>query len=224
MSIQDMLFELQDKEYRDFQSNLIPNIPREKIIGVRIPIMRKFAKKIIKEKNTKKFLNDLPHHYYDENILQSILISEISDYDDCVGEINHFLPHIDNWAVCDILSPKVFKKNKNRLIIDIDKWLSSKHLYTCRFGLKMLMTHYLDEDFLPEYLEIASLIRSEKYYLQMMIAWYFATALAKQWEETIPYLKDGRLDTFVHNKTIQKARESRRITDERKEYLKSLKR
>lgn len=156
-------------------------------------------------------------------MLHSVLVSEIKDFDDCISAIDAFLPYVDNWAVCDILSPQVFKKNCARLITEIQRWASSSHVYTCRFGIEMLMTHFLDDNFDSKYLEISAQIHSDEYYVNMMIAWFFATALAKQWDSTLPYLETKKLDTWVHNKTIQKACESYRITKEQKTYLKSLK-
>ncbi len=224
MSIKDKLIELEDKEYADFQSKLVPNISRERIIGVRIPKARKLVKEI-REEEAREFLADLPHYYYDENILHGLLISEIKDYTSTIEELDRFLPFIDNWAVCDIISPKVFRKKENRkeLISDIRRWSKSNHTYTARFGLKMLMSHFLGDDFKKEYLEIPLSIKTDEYYLQMMIAWFFATALSKQWEETIKVLTEKKLDTFIQNKTIQKARESRRITKEQKDFLSRLK-
>lgn len=224
MSIMDKLIELEDKEYADFQSKLVPNISRERIIGVRIPKARKLVKEI-REEEASEFLADLPHYYYDENILHGLLISEIKDYTSTIEELDRFLPFVDNWAVCDIISPKVFRKNDNRekLISDIRRWSKSNHTYTARFGLEMLMTHFLGDDFKKEYLEIPLSIKTDEYYLQMMIAWFFATALSKQWEETIKVLTEKKLEPYVQNKTIQKARESRRITKEQKEFLNRLK-
>ena len=223
MKAQELLFQLQDKGYRDFQSKLIPTIPVETIIGVRIPAIRKLAKEYGKDPESVEFLKQLPHTYYDENILHALLVAEIKDYEVCVKEVERFLPYVDNWAVCDIFSPKVFRKNRDRLIDKIKEWAASEHSYTCRFGMEMLMTHFLDENFRPEYLEIPAAVHSEEYYVNMMIAWFYATALAKQWDATIGYIEDQRLDTWTHNKTIQKARESYRITPEQKEYLKTLK-
>ncbi len=223
MKAQELLFQLQDKGYRDFQSKLIPTIPVETIIGVRIPTIRKLAKEYGKDLESVEFLKQLPHTYYDENILHALLVAEIKDYEVCVKEVERFLPYVDNWAVCDIFSPKVFRKNKDKLIDKIREWTASDHPYTCRFGMEMLMTHFLDEDFRVEYLEIPATVHSEEYYVNMMIAWFYATALAKQWDATIGYMEDQRLDTWTHNKTIQKARESYRITPEQKEYLKTLK-
>lgn len=223
MKAQELLFQLQDKGYRDFQSKLIPTIPVETIIGVRIPVIRKLAKEYGKDPESVEFLKQLPHTYYDENILHALLVAEIKDYEVCEKEVKCFLPYVDNWAVCDIFSPKVFRKNKDKLIDKIREWTASDHPYTCRFGMEMLMTHFLDEDFRVEYLEIPAAVHSEEYYVNMMIAWFYATALAKQWDATIGYIEDQRLDTWTHNKTIQKARESYRITPEQKEYLKTLK-
>lgn len=221
--IQDELFALQDTEYAAFQSKLMPTVPKESIIGVRVPQLRKLAKKLGKSKEAQEFLLALPHDYYDENMLHSLLVSEIKDFDDCILAIDAFLPYVDNWAVCDILSPRVFKKNRTRLLTEISSWASSSHVYTCRFGIEMLMTHFLDEDFDSKYLEIPAQIHSDEYYVNMMIAWFFATALAKQWDSTLPYLETKKLDTWVFNKTIQKACESYRITKEQKTYLRSLK-
>ena len=224
MEIQKKLFELQDIGYAEFQSKLTPTIPRETFIGVRVPEVRKLAKSYSKDKECQEFLKKLPHQYYDENMLHGLLLSEMKDYDACISAVDIFLPYVDNWAVCDIMSPKVFKKHKEKLLEKIKIWAASNQVYTCRFGLEMLMTHFLDEDYKPEYLEIAAGVHSEEYYVNMMIAWFFATALAKQWDTTIPYITENRLSEWVHNKTIQKARESYRITDEQKKFLKELKR
>ena len=223
VNIKEELLALQDISYADFQAKLTPNIPRELFIGVRVPDLRKLAKKLAKEPETSKFLKDLPHKYYDENMLHGLLISEMKDYDACLVAVNEFLPYVDNWAVCDIMSPKIFKKNKTALLEKIKEWSASEKTYTCRFGIETLMSHFLDDDFKPEYLEIPLFVKSEDYYVQMMIAWFFATALAKEWDATIKYIEDHRLDRWTHNKAIQKARESNRITPEEKEYLKSLK-
>lgn len=224
MTIKDELFKLQDISYGDFQAKLTPGIPRELFIGVRVPEARKLAKRLIREPAVSEFLEDLPHKYYDENILHGLLLSEMEDYDACIEAVDKFLPYIDNWAVCDIISPNIFKKNKTALLEKIKEWSASDKTYTCRFGIKMLMTHFLDDDFKSEYLEIPVSIHSEAYYIQMVVAWFFATALAKQWDTTVKYIEDHRLDTKTHNKAIQKARESNRITSKQKEYLKALKR
>ena len=215
---------LQDESYANFQSKLIPTVAREKIIGVRVPQVRKLAKELLREGDYKEFLDQLPHTYYDEDMLHGLLLSELKDYNLCIRRIEQFLPYVDNWAVCDCMSPKVFRKNKDFLLDKIREWTASEDTYTCRFGVGMLMTHFLEEDFEPEYLEMVACIQSEEYYVNMMRAWFYATALARQWEATITVLATGRLDIWTHNKTIQKARESFRITAEQKEQLKTMKR
>lgn len=221
--LQQKLFELQDNEYAAFQAKLTPGIPEDSFIGVRVPLLRAFAKDYIKDPSHKEFLQDLPHQYYDENMLHGLLISLMKDYEECIEATDHFLPYIDNWAVCDIMSPKVFAKHKTELMERIQLWGRSEQTYTCRFGIEMLMSHYLDKDFKSQYLKIPAAARSEEYYVKMMVAWYFATALAKQWDATIPYIEEKVLAPWTHNKTIQKACESYRITPEQKEYLKTLK-
>lgn len=217
------LFELQDKDYGVFQSGLIPGIDVDTVIGVRIPILRKLAKEYGKTPECSEFIRSLPHIFYDEYLFHAILISEEEDYDRAVALVDELLPYINNWAVCDTLSPKVFNKNRTRLIEKIRAWSSSEMVYTCRFGLKMLMTHFLDTDFNSDYLEIPAAVKSEEYYIRMMVAWFFATALAKQWETALPYIENRILEPWIHNKTIQKARESFRLSQEQKEYLKNLK-
>ena len=224
MEIQKELFSLQDKEYMKFLSKLTPNVSEDTIIGVRIPEIRKLAKKLVKNNEYEDFLKELPHKYYDENLLHGAIISESKNFEKCIKLLDNFLPFVDNWAVCDTISPKIFKKHKKELIEKIKEWSQSDKTYTCRFGVEMLMTHFLDEDFKKEYLEMVANIHSEEYYVKMVIAWFFATALAKQWDYAVIYLEDNRLDVWVHNKTIQKARESLRISLEKKEYLKKLKR
>lgn len=219
MDIKEELFALKDAPYGDFQAKLVPNIPRDLFIGVRVPEARKLAKRLAREPEASKFLEDLPHKYYDENMLHGLLLSEMKDYEACILAVDAFLPYVDNWAVCDILSPKIFKKNKTALLEKIKEWSGSEKIFTCRFGIEMLMSHFLDDDFKPEYLEIPVSIHREEYYVRMMIAWFFATALAKQWDTTIKYIEDHSLDTWTHNKAIQKARESKRITTKQKEYL-----
>ena len=217
------LFKMQDMDYRDFNSKLIPTVDKESMIGIRTPDLRKYAKQLGKSSDVIEFLQTLPHKYFDENQLHAFIISEIKDFKNCIDEINRFLPYIDNWATCDQLSPKVFKKYHNELFEYIKDWLKSEKVYTLRFGIGMLMEHFLDEDFDILYPEIVSKIRSGEYYINMMIAWYFATALAKQYESVIPFIENNSLDIWTHNKAIQKAVESLRISDEKKEYLKSLK-
>lgn len=224
MNFREELFALQDVTYADFQAKLTPGIRRELFIGVSVPEARKLAKRLAKDSGAAEFLKDLPHKYFDENMLHGLMLSEMKDFDACICAVDDFLPYVDNWAVCDIMSPKVFKKNKATLLEKIKEWAASEKPYTCRFGIEMLMSHFLDEDFKPEYLKIPASVHSSEYYVQMMIAWYFATALAKQWEPSVKYIENGCLDVWTHNKTIQKARESYRITPEQKEYLKTLKR
>ena len=222
--IQKELFALQDLKYRDFHSKLLPRVDKEIIIGIRTPVLRKFAKEFSKRKEAEEFLQDLPHQYYEENNLHMMIITGIKDYDKCLEEIRKFVPYINNWATCDLPLPKCFGKHKEELFPQIREWIASDHTYTIRYGLGTLMSLYLDEDFKPEYLELAASVRSEEYYVNMMMAWYFATALAKQWEATVPYIEQRKLPQWVHRKTIQKAVESYRITSEQKTYLKSLRR
>ena len=221
--IREELLSLQDPDYRDFQVKLIPTADREAVIGIRTPALRKYAKQLVKRDDISEFLNDLPHLYFDENQLHAFIISEMKDYDACMEEVNRFLPFVDNWATCDQMSPKIFRKHHQELTENIKSWIGSEKTYTIRFGTGMLMEHFLDEDFDAAYPEMVAGIRSEEYYVNMMTAWYFATALAKQYEAVLPFIENRRLDTWTHNKTIQKAVESYRITPEQKEYLKSLK-
>ena len=214
---------LSDMKYRDFTAKLIPNLGKDRIMGVRTPDIRALAKELYGTKEGEDFLSRLPHYYLEENKLHATLVSMIKDYDKLISELDRFLPFVDNWAVCDGLSPKAFGKHKAELLEKIRLWIPSEHTYTCRFGIGMLMRWFLDEDFQPGYLELPAAVRSEEYYVNMMTAWFFATALAKQWNAAIPYLEQNRLDPWTHNKTIQKARESYRITTEQKEYLKTLK-
>ena len=223
MNTLEELFNLQDKKYGEFQVKLIPTVDPKSIIGVRTPDLRKLAKEIIKSTDYELFLNDLPHKYFEENQLHAFIISEIKDYDKCIEEVNKFLPYVDNWATCDQMSPKVFKKNHDKLLSHIKLWINSKETYTIRFGIGMLMEHFLDENFDISYPELVAGLRSDEYYVNMMIAWYFATALAKQYEVVIPFIENKALDPWTHNKAIQKSIESYRITDEQKAYLRSLK-
>lgn len=221
-SITDELFKLQDIKYKEFQSKLVPNIDPNTIIGIRTPELRELSKRVIKD-DYKSFLNELPHKYYEENLLHFFIIAMIKDFDECINEVEKFLPYVDCWPVCDQSSPKVFKKNHELLLPYIKKWISSNHVYTARFGIRILMNEFLDKDFKKENLDIVAKKKGEDYYLKMMVAWYFATALAKQYDATIPYIENKKLDTWVHNKSIQKAIESYRVTDEHKEYLRGLK-
>lgn len=216
------LFDLQDIKYRDFQTRLIPGMDPETAIGVRTPELRKLAKSMAKEADVEEFLRDLPHKYFDENQLHAFIISEFKDYDRCLKEVDAFLPYVDNWATCDQLSPKVFKKNKADLLKQIKKWIKSNETYTIRFGIGMLLTHFLDDNFEPRHLDMVAKVKSEEYYVNMMRAWYFATALAKQYEAALPYIEQKTLDKWTHNKTIQKAVESYRVEEEHKKYLKTL--
>ena len=221
--IQAGLFELQDTEYRDFHAGLMPTVDKEKVIGVRTPVLRKYAGELSGQPEAQEFLKTLPHTYYEENNLHGFLLEKIKDYDTCMGEMKKFLPYIDNWATCDGWAPKVFGRHKEELIKEIPGWLESGQTYVIRFGVNMLMRFFLDEDFKPEYAEKVAAIRSEEYYVKMVVAWYFATALAKQYDAVIPFLEERRLENWTHQKTIQKARESYRISPAQKEYLKTLK-
>ncbi len=222
--IRERLFELQDFGYRDFHSRLMPTIPKETVIGVRTPDLRRFAKEFSITPCAAEFIKTLPHKYYEENNLHAFLIEGIKDYDECIKQLNIFLPYVDNWATCDMMRPKIFKNHLAELLSEIEKWMNSEHAYTVRFGIEMLMCFYLDDLFSPEYPEAVAKVRSDEYYIKMMVAWYFATALAKQYDAVIPYLENNRLDAETHNKTIRKAVESYRITDEQKAYLRTLKR
>lgn len=221
--IRESLLKNQDLKYREFQAKLMPTVDKEKIIGVRTPVLRKLAKEFEKHEDIEKFLELLPHDYYEENNLHGMIIERYKDFCQCVEAIEKFLPYVDNWATCDLLSPKVFRKNKKELLPLIKKWMASDHTYTIRFGIEMLMSHYLEEDFQPEFLDMVAVIRSEEYYIKMIQAWFFATALAKQYESALPYIEKQAMDKWTHNKSIQKAIESYRITPEQKVYLRSLK-
>ena len=217
------LFKLQDKKYRDFQAKLIPGKSADDMIGVRTPALRKYAKELAGRDDITYFLQELPHRYFDEDQLHAFIVSSRKDYEQCMAETCSFLPYVDNWATCDQMSPKIFKKHKTELLEKIRVWIRDKKTYTIRFAIGMLMEHFLDADFDPAYPEMVSKVRSEEYYVNMMIAWYFATALAKQYDAVLPYLIEQKLDAWTHNKTIQKAVESYRITPEQKTYLKTLK-
>lgn len=221
-SLQKRLFELQDTKYRDFHSKLIPDIEKERIIGIRTPVLRRFAKEFGKTAEAADFLEELPHDYYEENNLHIMLLTQVQDFGKCLEQIEKFLPYIDNWATCDLPLPKCFAKHKEELLEHIRSWIASGETYTIRYGMGVLMRLYLDEDFRPEYPEWVTGVSSEEYYVNMMIAWYLATALVKQWDTVIPYLEERRLSPWVHRKIIQKAVESYRITPEQKGYLKGL--
>ena len=221
--IRTELKKLQDVKYREMQIRIIPTVKPESIIGVRTPELRQMAKQYAQAEEIGVFLKDLPHQYFEENQLHAFILSGMKDYDVCLEELNRFLPYVDNWATCDQMSPKVFRKHRKELLNSIREWIGSKETYTIRFGIGMLMEHYLDGDFDPVYPEMAAGVRSEEYYVNMMTAWYFATALAKQYDAALPYIEQHRLDDWTHNKAIQKAIESYRITPEQKDYLRTLK-
>ena len=222
-AIRAELMALRDADYAAFQAKLIPNVAPERFIGVRTPQLRALAKTLAKAGGCEDFLTALPHAYFDENQLHAFLLSEVRDFNACLAGVGRFLPYIDNWATCDQLSPRVFGKQAEALLPSVREWLGSEQVYTVRFAVGMLMQHFLDARFAPDYPEMVAAIRSEEYYVNMMLAWYFATALAKQYDAVLPYLTQRRLDVWVHNKTIRKACESYRVPPERKEFLKSLK-
>lgn len=229
--IREKLLEMQDLEYREFHKKLIPTIDENTVIGIRTPILRTYAKELLKEARNDsgaeaglhEFLNDLPHKYYEENNLHAFLLEGIKDFDECVEYVDAFLPYVDNWATCDCMSPKVFKKNPDKLLTYINKWMADSYTYKIRFGIGMLMKYFLDDLFENKYLAMVANVKSDEYYVNMMIAWYFATAVAKQYEAAVIYIEEKRLPVWVHNKTIQKAVESYRVTPEQKAYLKKLK-
>ena len=222
--IQEKLFEYQDLGYREFNSKLIPNIDKETMIGVRIPDIRKIEKSLSTEEK-EEFLLKLPHKYFEENMLHGIIISNMKEYDKVIINLEKFLPYVDNWAVCDSISPKIFKKNREKVIINVLSWIKSNHTYVCRFGIGMIMQLYLeDEYFKKSYLDIIAEIKTEDYYINMMRAWTFQVALVKKWKEAIKYIEKGLLDEFTHNKTISKSCDSYKIEKEKKEYLKTLRR
>jgi len=221
--IRSELMSLRDDGYRDMQCRILPTVDPGTIIGVRTPDLRRLAKQVAKREDVDQFLQILPHSYFDENQLHAFILSEIRDYRICVDSVSRFLPYIDNWATCDQLSPKVFGRHKAELLPRIREWIADGRTYTVRFGVGMLMQHYLDEAFDPAYPSLVAQIRSDEYYVRMMVAWYFATALAKQYDAVIPFLEQKKLEPWTHNKTIQKAVESYRITAEQKDYLRSLK-
>jgi 3-methyladenine DNA glycosylase AlkD len=217
--ITKMLLENREEKYAAFLQKILPGVAQQTIIGVRTPLLRKMAKQISREEWCDAFLKECPHIYFEENQLHGFILSGYPDFEECIEKIEQFLPYIDNWATCDQTSPKVFKKHKELLLPYLRKWIQSDHVYTIRFAVDMLMQHFLDEDFRPEYLELVAGISSGEYYVKMAVAWYMATALAKQWDSAVPYIERGRMNDWVHNKTIQKAKESYRITREQKQYL-----
>lgn len=223
------LFSLQDEKYRDFQIKLVPGITKEQMIGIRTPDLRALAKEITATSETaSSFLQELPHKYFEENLIHFFIVALIKDFDECINQVERFLPYVDCWPVCDQASPKVFKKNHEKLLPLVKNWISSDHIYTSRYGMRILMNEFLGEDFKTEYADLVVSRMSRKgeaedYYLKMMAAWYFATALAKNWDQVLPLIEQHKLDSWTHNKAIQKALESFRVSDEHKEYLRKLK-
>ena len=222
MTVYERLIGCADKNYKEFQSKLVPNIPGETILGVRTPDMRRIAKEINGTAEAEQFLAELPHRYYEENLVHFFVIAMIKDFDECVAAVERFLPYVDCWPVCDQSSPKIFTKNHDRLLPRIKAWIASEHVYTSRFGIRMLMNEFLGADFRPEYLAWVAAVKGEDYYIKMMVAWYFATALAKQYDESVVYIEERRLEPWTHNKAIQKAIESFRVSEEHKAYLRTL--
>ena len=222
MTLYHELLAVKDEAYRALQTKLVPNVPPETIVGVRTPDLRRIAKNVSARADCGAFLRDLPHRYYEENLIHFFVLAEIKDFDACVRGVEAFLPYVDCWPVSDQATPKSFRKNREKLLPYVRKWIASERVYTARFGLRMLMNEYLDADFRPEYLELAASKTGEDYYLKMMVAWFFATALAKQYDETLPYLENHRLPEWTHKKAIQKALESFRVPDEHKAYLRTL--
>ena len=222
MTVYERLIACSDEQYKEFQSKLVPNIPKETVLGVRTPDMRRIAKEIRGTEEAEGFLAELPHKFYEENLVHFFLIAMIKDFDQCVQAVETFLPYVDCWPVCDQSTPKVFAKNHEKLLPLIKKWMDSDHVYTARFGIRMLMNEFLGEDFQPEYLAWVAGVQGEDYYIKMMVAWYFATALAKQYDESVVYIEEHRLEPWTHKKAIQKAVESYRVTEAHKEYLKML--
>ena len=225
--IQRLLFALEDKKYKEFHAKLLPTVDPDSIIGVRVPLLRNLARRLAKgdlaeSEDVAGFMRSLPHKYYDENMLHSFLLQQIGVYATCLEEVERFLPYIDNWAVCDSLNPKVFNSHRDELLVSVKRWVSSPEVYTCRVGVCMLMNHYLDEHFSPDLLQLPLTVKPDDYYVRMVVAWYYATALAKQWDATIPFVEKRLMATWTHNKTLQKAIESYRITDNQKDYLRTL--
>ena len=218
--IEEILTSLADSQYADFTAKLLPNVPRERILGVRAPQLKDLAKSMLDTADV--YIDDLPHHWLDENLLHAYLINGLKSYDKAILATQQFLPYVSNWSVCDALSPKAFAANKAKLLPHIKRWIASKHEYTVRFGILTLMRHFLDAEFRPEYLKWVAEIDRDEYYIKMMQAWYFATALAKQWKPTLEYLKHDIANDWVRRKAIQKALESRRLTDKQKETLRKL--
>lgn len=222
MDITKELKKLEDSKYKEFEAKLIPNIRKEEIIGVRVPQIRNLSKIIPKEDKI-KFINDIPHKYHEENLLNAIIINGIKDYDKCIIKVNEFIPYINNWSVCDTLNPKVFKKNKDKLILEVDNWIKSEKTYIQRFALLMIMRNFLDDDFKKEYLDYPIIIENDDYYIKMAKAWFYCEALIKKWDFAIKYIEERKLDKWVLNKAIQKSIESFRISDDKKRILEDTK-
>lgn len=222
-TIQERLFTLQDLEYRNFHSKLMPTVNKEKIIGVRTPVLRKLAKEINNSDLKAEFLKTLPHKYYEEDNLHAFLIEQIKDFDECISALDDFLLHIDNWATCDMMTPRILEKYPDKLYLKIQEWINSSHTYTVRFGVVILMKFFMNEHLDKKHLSLLLTINSDEYYVNMAIAWYLATALASNWDMVIPYIEKQKFDKWIHNKTIQKAIDSYRITQDQKTYLKTLK-
>lgn len=220
--LQKDLFAMQDLQYREFSASLVPTVDKSKVIGVRVPLLRKYAKELAKTQAAGQFIKELPHKYLEEDHVHSFLIGQMRELDVCYTALDAFLPYVDNWAVCDSLRPRVLIRDRKRLLAQIDQYLHAGHPYTVRFGIELLMLHFLDEHFDAAHLVQVAAVQSDEYYVNMMVAWYFATALTKQWDTTLPYLEQHRLPAWVHQKTVQKAIESYRITPEQKAYLRTL--
>ena len=214
------LFAMRDEKFAKFNASLIPTTESKRVIGVRTPELKKYAKTI---STPDKFLQNLPHEFFEENQIHAFILSDIRDFEKCVKLVDAFLPYVDNWATCDQLIPKIFAKNADKLLPHIRKWIKSKHTYTVRFAIGLLMRYYIGDKFDSSYADMVIKIQTDEYYINMMRAWYFATALAKNWDDIIGIIKNKKLDTWTHNKTIQKSIESYRISPEQKEYLKKLK-
>ncbi len=222
LTIRERLFALGDAAYADFTAKLTPNIPRERVIGVRTPVLRALAKELRGSEEAAVFLTQLPHVYFEENNLHGFLLESVRSFDDCIAAVERFLPYIDNWATCDQTSPRALIQEPQQLLSHVYVWLADAHPYTVRYGVETLMRHYLDARFSPEFPAAVAAIRSDEYYVNMMIAWYFATALAKQYDAVLPFLETRKLAPWTHNKAIRKAIESRRVSDARKAYLRTL--
>ena len=222
MDIKEKLFAMKEEKYGDFSASLMPDMPRERVIGVRIPKLRAFVKEI--SGNTSDFISSLPHYFFEENNLHAFIISSISDFDRCVSEVDRFLPYIDNWATCDSLRPPCFSKNKDKLLEYIYRWIRSDKVYTVRFAIEMLMVHYLEDDYSDDYAKLVASVRSEEYYVNMMIGWYFATALTKRWDSVIYFIEESLISPVARKMAIRKGIESLAIPKERKAYLRELSR